>query len=79
MTEFSREQLLEILENEFLSTTEAMELLGISKPAFSSLVKRGKINQIDKRGAKLYLKRDIMQRLEEQEQLRKKFRPYDDK
>ncbi|SEO06678.1 hypothetical protein SAMN04489762_3399 [Terribacillus saccharophilus] len=78
MTEFSREQLLEILENEFLSTSEAYEMLGITKPAFMSLVKRGKIEQIDKRGAKLYLKRDIMQRLEEQGSLRKKFRPYDE-
>ncbi|AIF68377.1 hypothetical protein GZ22_18235 (plasmid) [Terribacillus saccharophilus] len=78
MTKFSREQLLEILENEFLSTTEAYEMLGITKPAFMSLVKRRKIEQIDKRGAKLYLKQDIMQRLEEQDSLRKKFRPYDE-
>lgn len=77
MAEFTNEQLLEILNTQFLSTTEACEILGITKAAFTSLVRRGKIEQIDKRGAKLYLKRDIVRRLEEQDSLRKKYRPYD--
>jgi predicted XRE-type DNA-binding protein len=78
MTKYSRDQLLEILEKEFLSTSEAIEVLGITKSAFMSLVKRNKLEQINKGGAKLYLKRDVQQRLEEQEELRKKFRPYDE-
>jgi len=78
MNKFTREELLEILEKEFLSTSEAIEVLGITKSAFMSLVKRNKLEQINKGGVKLYLKRDVQQRLEEQEGLRKKFRPYDE-
>ncbi|PAF20073.1 hypothetical protein CHH49_18055 [Terribacillus saccharophilus] len=77
MAKFSEEELLKILDEEFLSTREAADTLGISERAVASLVSRKKLRQINKSGAKLYLKSDILKRKEQQGDLREKFRPYD--
>lgn len=42
-------ELLELLDEYFLSTREAIEYLDISRQCFFSLVSRGKINKIKKR------------------------------
>ncbi|WP_408868995.1 DNA-binding protein [Brochothrix campestris] len=74
---WKRNELLEILDNEFLSTQEVLDTLQITKQALYSLVLRNKIEQVRKGSVKLYFRSDIEKRLIEQEALRKKYRPYD--
>lgn len=74
----SRKEVEEFIINEVLTTGEAIELLGITRQNLNSLVKRGKLKPIKELPReKLFLKSDLMQRKKEQEELRKKYRPYD--
>ncbi|ANZ94994.1 MULTISPECIES: hypothetical protein [Brochothrix] len=74
---WKRNELLEILDNEFLSTQEVLDTLQITKQALYSLVLRNKIEQVQKGSVKLYFRSDIEKRRIEQAALRKKYRPYD--
>ncbi|EUJ16960.1 helix-turn-helix domain-containing protein [Listeria aquatica] len=73
----SKEKQLELLDQYFVSTIEALDLLQISKQSFYSLVNREKINRVKKGGAVLYFRDEILERAREQEFLRKKYRPFD--
>lgn len=77
MNEYSREQLIKILNEEFLSIKEAASFLNISRQRLNTLVTEGKLELIQKDGVKLFLKKDVEEQKKELEQLRKKYRPYD--
>lgn len=73
----STEELLEFLNEELLSAAEAIEILDISKVRLGKLVKDGKLIAV-KEQPKMFLKSMILEKKEELELLRKKYRPYDD-
>jgi len=73
----STEELLEFLNEELLSAAEAIEILDISKARLGKLVKDGKLIAA-KEQPKMFLKSMILEKKEELELLRKKYRPYDE-
>jgi len=73
----STEALLEFLNEELLSAAEAIEILDISKARLGKLVKDGKLIAA-KDQPKMFLKSMILEKKEELELLRKKYRPYDE-
>lgn len=70
-------ELLEFLNTELLSTAEAIEILDISKARLGQLVKDGKLIAV-KQQPKMFLKSMLLEKKEELESLRKKYRPYDE-
>jgi len=61
-----------------LTSPEAIELLEISRPRLSKMIKDGKIDPVKKSGAiSLFLKDDVLQKREELIKLRKQFRPWE--
>lgn len=72
----STEELLKFLNDELLSAAEATEILDISKARLGQLVKDGKLI-IAKEQPKMFLKSTILEKKEELESLRKKYRPYE--
>ncbi|KMT61433.1 hypothetical protein X560_0013 [Listeria fleischmannii 1991] len=79
MEKKTKNEQLEILNQYFVSTTEALEILGISRQSFYSLINRKKITKIKKDGAILFFRDEIVERSSRQQNLRKKYRPYDHK
>ncbi|MFJ7407013.1 MULTISPECIES: DNA-binding protein [unclassified Lysinibacillus] len=76
--EFSTtEDLLEFLNIELLSAAEAAEVLEISKGRLGQLVKDGKLIAAKKQ-PKMFLKSILLEKKDELESLRKKYRPYDE-
>ncbi|MEK5334369.1 DNA-binding protein [Lysinibacillus sp. FSL W8-0992] len=76
--EFSTtEELLEFLNTELLSAAEAAEVLEISKVRLGQLVKDGKLIAA-KEQPKMFLKSVLLEKKDELESLRKKYRPYDE-
>lgn len=73
----STEELLAFLNEELLSAAEAIKILDISKARIGQLVKDGKL-PVAKQQPKMFLKSVIMEKKEELEELRKKYRPYDE-
>lgn len=73
----STEELLEFLNEELLSAAEAAEVLEISKVRLGKLVKDGKLVAA-KEQPKMFLKSILLEKKDELESLRKKFRPYDE-
>ncbi|QPQ32620.1 DNA-binding protein [Lysinibacillus sp. JNUCC 51] len=73
----STEELLEFLNEELLSAAEAAEVLEISKVRLGKLVKDGKLIAA-KEQPKMFLKSMLIEKKDELEALRKKFRPYDE-
>ncbi|MBC1372675.1 helix-turn-helix domain-containing protein [Listeria booriae] len=71
-----KKKALVLLEKYFLTTEETAVFLGISKQALSSLVKRGKLDRIEKGKISLFFKDDVERRKQEQSELRRKYRPY---
>jgi hypothetical protein len=68
----------EFIRNEVLVTSEAQELLGVSRARISSLIKTGKLKPIKKLGCtSLFLREDVIAKREELIQLRKQYRPYE--
>jgi hypothetical protein len=65
------------LRTYFVSSADATEILNISRQHLNSLAKRGKIDRIKKNGLTLYYRDEVLERSRCQEQLRKKYRPYD--
>ncbi|MBC1435754.1 helix-turn-helix domain-containing protein [Paenilisteria rocourtiae] len=77
MVELNRKEQRQLLDNYFLSTTEALAILRISKQNFYSLIHRDKITKIKKDGAVLFFREEIIARAKTQNHLRQKYRPYD--
>ncbi|OEC03020.1 DNA-binding protein [Lysinibacillus sphaericus] len=76
--EFSTtEELLEFLNAELLSAAEAAEVLEISKARLGQLMKDGKLKAA-KDQPKMFLKSVLLEKKDELESLRKKYRPYDE-
>lgn len=73
----STEELLEFLNAESVSAAEAAEILEISKVRLGKLVKDGKLIAA-KEQPKMFLKSMLLEKKDELETLRKKFRPYDE-
>lgn len=73
----SIEELLNFLNEELLSAAEAAEVLEISKVRLGQLVKDGKLI-VAKEQPKMFLKSLLLEKKDELESLRKKFRPYDE-
>ncbi|GAA5416181.1 hypothetical protein Pryu01_01213 [Paraliobacillus ryukyuensis] len=71
------EDLLTFLNKNLLSANETAELLGISKARVGTLAKNGKL-PLAKEQPKMFLKSVVLEKKEELEELRKKYRPYDD-
>ncbi|EMX4398426.1 helix-turn-helix domain-containing protein [Listeria innocua] len=65
------------LEENFLTTNEAATYLGISKQALLSLAKRDLLPFTKKGNMVLFHRIDIELRLENQQSLRKKYRPFE--
>ncbi|WP_439443720.1 helix-turn-helix domain-containing protein [Listeria aquatica] len=76
LDEAAREK-IEFLNNFFVSTKEAIDILQISRQNFYSLVNRNKIHRIKKEGVVLYLRDEILERKNEQIKLRQKYRSYE--
>ncbi|MET3943178.1 ArsR family metal-binding transcriptional regulator [Paenibacillus sp. PvP094] len=73
-----RDELIRIINENVLTSAEAVEMLGGSKQNLSSLVKRQKLVPIKESGSvRLFLKSDVEERKREAEQLREKYRPYE--
>lgn len=72
----STEDLLIFLNEELLSASEAADILGVSKVRIGNLVKEGKLD-VAKDQPKVFLKSVILEKKTELEELRKKYRPYD--
>jgi predicted XRE-type DNA-binding protein len=61
-----------------LTSPEAIELLEISRPRLSKMIKDGKIEPVKKSGAiSLFLKDDVLQKRDELIRLRRQFRPWE--
>ncbi|MCG7314132.1 helix-turn-helix domain-containing protein [Priestia flexa] len=61
----NREQLIEFLASEVVTTSDAIEMLGVSRQYVNKLVNTGKINPIrESPKEKLFLKSDILARKE---------------
>lgn len=73
----STEELIAFLRDNLLSTNEVTEILNVSKARVGQMVRDGKLFVI-KEQPKIFLKESIMERKREQDELRKKYRPYDD-
>ncbi|MFJ5792217.1 helix-turn-helix domain-containing protein [Lysinibacillus sp. NPDC093197] len=71
------EELLEFLNTELLSAAEAAEVLEISKARLGQLMKDGKLKAA-KEQPKMFLKSVLLEKKDELESLRKKYRPYDE-
>lgn len=71
------EELLEFLSEELLSAAEAAEVLDISKVRLGKLVQDGKLIAV-KEQPKMFLKSMVLEKKDELESLRKKYRPYDE-
>ncbi|MDJ1585025.1 helix-turn-helix domain-containing protein [Listeria monocytogenes] len=65
------------LEENFLTANEAATYLGISKQALLSLAKRDVLPFTKKGNMVLYHRMDIELRLEKQQSLREKYRPFE--
>ena len=70
------EDLIQFLDKELLSGAEAAELLEISKARLGKLVQDGKLS-FAKEQPKIFLRSTVLDKKEELEILRKKYRPYD--
>ncbi|KGX88220.1 helix-turn-helix domain-containing protein [Pontibacillus litoralis] len=73
----STDELLTFLNRELLSAAEAAEILDVSKARIGHLMKSGKL-QPAKDQPKVFLKSVILDKKEELNELRKKYRPYDE-
>lgn len=66
------------IKNYVLLTSEALELLGISRARLHSLIQTGKITPCKKSGAtSLFLKEDLFEKKKELLELRRKYRTYE--
>lgn len=75
----NKDEFIKYVQSEILTSSEALEILEVSRQTLNSLVKRGKIVPIKElTREKLFLREDIMRRKEESKELQSKYRPYDE-
>jgi Helix-turn-helix domain len=68
----------EFIRNEVFVTSEAIELLGISRARMSVMIKQGKIEPVKRFGStSLFLRDDLIRKKEQLEELRRLYRPQD--
>jgi hypothetical protein len=73
----NREDISRFINNEILTSAEAMKVLDISRQRLSQLVKNGQLVPLKKEGGvSLFLRSDVEKKKQELEKLRKKFGPY---
>lgn len=61
----NKEEFIKLVQSEILNTTEALEILQISRQALNSLIKRGKIFPVKELSRdRIFLKEDIESRKE---------------
>jgi len=73
-----RDELRTFIASEVLTTSEAIELLGVTRQRLHQMVKAGKLIPIKELPRdRLFLRSDVEDRKKELEALRKKYRPYD--
>ncbi|WP_039242705.1 hypothetical protein [Clostridium botulinum] len=65
-----REELIKLIKDNTMDSTEVVEFLGISRQRLSDMNRTGKLVAV-KKG--IYLKQDVVARKEEQEALRLKY------
>ncbi|KIQ88539.1 DNA-binding protein [Bacillus sp. L_1B0_8] len=79
----SREELMQFMENDILTVTEASELMGFSRQRFNKLVSEGRLIPIMKaksmKSPNLFLRSDVEQLHQELKALRGKYRPHEEK
>lgn len=68
----SRDELIELIQDETMDSAEVVEYLGISKQRLSDMNRQGKLIAI-KKG--IYLRQDVEARKEIQDELREKYSP----
>ena len=75
----SNEEVRAFIKEHALTTPEAAEILGVQRARISAMISQGKLHPIKKlAGVSIFLKEDIELRKNQQDILRKKFRPYDE-
>lgn len=72
----SAEELLQFLREEIVSAAEAADILEVSKARIGQLVSDGKLDTV-KEQPKMFLRSIVLEKKEELEMLRTKYRPYD--
>jgi Helix-turn-helix domain len=73
----NREDIARFVNDEILTSSEATEVLGITRQRLSQLVKNGQLVPLKKEGGvSLFLRSDVEKKKQELEELRKKFGPY---
>ncbi|HFK1463628.1 TPA: helix-turn-helix domain-containing protein [Bacillus cereus] len=73
----SKEEVKDFIKSEVLVTSEAMEILDVSRSRMSVLIKTGKLEPVKKLGnVSLFLRVDIEEKKKELEVLREKYQPY---
>lgn len=75
----SREELKAFLSEEVLTSSEAIQILGISRARLSTMIKDGKIIPFKKMPKdSLFLRCELLDKKKELEHLRRKYRPYEE-
>jgi len=75
----NKEEFINLVRTEILTSSEVLDELQISRQALNSLVKRGKLFPVKELSRdKLFLKEDIEKRKEASKELYNKYRPYDE-
>lgn len=71
-----REKVEEFIKSEVINTTEAIEILGISRVRISQLISEGKIRYIKRtKTDTLFFRKDVEERAKEAKKLKEKFSP----
>lgn len=73
----STQEFVKYLNENLVSAAEAAEILGVTPRRVTSLVNEGKLDPV-KDQPKMFLRDVVVEKKKELEELRKKYRPYDD-
>ncbi|TPE68594.1 hypothetical protein [Halalkalibacterium halodurans] len=73
----STQELSDFLKDQLLSASETAEILEVSTNRVGHMVRDGKLDTV-KEQPKMFLKEVVLEKKKELEQLRKKYRPYDE-
>lgn len=69
----NKNELSELLDDYCYTKQEAADILGLSMQRLGTLIQNGKFTPVPHPGTKLFLKTDVHARLEDQEELRKRY------
>ncbi|MDQ0340283.1 excisionase family DNA binding protein [Caldalkalibacillus uzonensis] len=74
----TRDELIQFIREQVMTSAEAVEYLGVTRQTLNSLVQRGKLHPVKElKRDRLFLRSDLEARKKESSELRKKYRPYD--